>query len=409
MYKFHSLTSHSEDRRNSAAEECRPANNLCCYTVTATSNSFFYLHTPPTLSTGAADSKWTEFTTQKRRELVGLQSIVDDRGRMLGTEYDFSEKDHAELENAIATAARNPETVKKEFDDDHAAAMFGGARKTQSTRAHSPRESEHSRGSRGHSDRGHHRMQGRQRERSDRDEYHRSRYAKVSKHADRRDRGRNSEDQSRDIDRRWLDRDPYERSQRRSHSRSQDRSASPDRSRHRDRHSGYSRSRYERGSREDRGHGRERGEARRRHGSPDEPRGEQPAHGRPSVHRKSGHDSQRSGTMASRDSEVGTGVQQGVSRSGRPHEDGGATGGMLPGAVTAAGTARAHPQAVEPLEESNGGASVPAWEGLVPDGAIVVEFEEATREEPEERHADLDVKFQSLAKSSWRDRLAARS
>eukprot|EP00892_Ulva_mutabilis_P001514 jgi/Ulvmu1/11363/UM075_0023.1 len=79
-----------------------------------------------TASQHREDSQWENFLTQKKRERVGLDSIVDEHGRMLGCTYNYEDTDNTDLDNAIAKAAavRASDSVDRE---DRNARRGGGA------------------------------------------------------------------------------------------------------------------------------------------------------------------------------------------------------------------------------------------------------------------------------------------
>jgi hypothetical protein len=73
-----------------------------------------------------ADRQWTNFVAAKRRELTGLEAIVDAEGNMLGGTYKFGTADTADFDAAMSMAAA-PRGA--EHEDAHAAAIFGAPSK----------------------------------------------------------------------------------------------------------------------------------------------------------------------------------------------------------------------------------------------------------------------------------------
>lgn len=375
---------------------------------------------------------------------------------MLGTEYTYTEQDHADLDNAIAAATQKPDSGKKAAEEDHAAAIFGApmpsAGETREGRAKSPRNRDSGRNSRHRGeDRDRERDRDidrdRHRERSSRHEtdhrhdserrgvYNRDKDSRGYTGATDRDSGR-YRGRDREIERRHRDRGRYERGAKGSRGSPERRAGSPVQSRQRDRDrrdgDGYRSSRHDRSGREEGRHNREgdSGHPQSTHAR----RGEtEHDRDRDRCRVPAGHEKIREDRYRESDRERGRVGERGANRGWEKDKD---------EAQVYLASGRAHNNKSDPMVDLNagerarvagtvsqprnhlavmvgdgavgqngevgGGGGVQEWEGIVPEGAVVVELD-AQREEPEERHADLDNKFGSLAKSSWRDRLAARS
>ena len=363
---------------------------------------------------------------------------------MLGSEYTFTDQDHAELDSAIAAATCKPDAGKAAAEKDHAAAIFGApmptehASNTRDSRARSPRDRDHGRSNRHrweHHDWEHDRERDRQRDRGRRYD---GREGGSSRGGDRDRHARGSErdsvryrDRDRDAERRHGHTGRYDRGTQRACSRSPARRAgSPARSRQWDtdrRDGGGCRSsRHE-------GNGREEGRRRRDDGSARHERTHVTEEGYEggreaqrdrcrgrATHREEQAERYGSEGHQGRDQDRGTEVVGGIQQ--RDGGDGACTrlasdgepidkGDAKPGVASRLRPGWAATEGNRAAGGSGGvtiGGGACAWAGVVPDGAVVVEME-APRQEVEERHTDLDSKFQKLAKSSWRDRLAARS
>lgn len=402
-----------------------------------------------------ADSQWDDFLTRKKRELVGLSSIVDDRGRMLGCTYNYTDVDNADLESAMSRAIATAAASKAAAEDDHAAAIFGGSATKHSASEpgtdapHRP-ESRHQHG-RARSPRHSHGHERRDRDRVDRDRDRHGRSRHSSRHHDaaepdrRRQRaghaqgdhtwnGRYAERQE---SRKQRDGCQEEVRRERSRAGGDSRSRRSEHQLHDDEHvrdrscrhvSSAAGGREHRGEAEDRYRRRSSGvDAGRTRGQDVRAGGRE--HTEHRQHGPTGHGGMRSQERMGHASERGLAQAEGA--CGRTEGDGrDATGqnacdrgvqqqglgvevsiGDAPGCTFGGTTCAGNHGFADRPAGSQGGDSggLPSLKAIVPEGAMVVETEEivgSVREVAE--HDALDASAVLKARGSWREQLKRR-
>lgn len=361
-----------------------------------------------------------------------MSSIVDDRGRMLGCTYDYTDKDNDDLEQAISKATAVQAATEAAAEDDHAAAIFGGSKDDDSARGTgAPLRSRSHRQAR---------SPDRSRERHARDRHHVSERYHDRDHVSRRhdgaepDRYRQHRDHRPDRHGPRGDRDG---NRERRHS---DRALARDERRDR---GAEQLSRGDRGCRDRspaRGSKGDRGAETRRHRGRDEGR--------------SAGEQRREGDSRGRDGEQRGGEADGGARRHAGHRDrrspgsdgaqaAAAPGGRAHGTVRPAGghargmrgvarprgrdsetdapeflktpadgigaSGHRETQAGIARTEEGKGVGIASLGAIVPEGAVVVEESEMVRAAPvvAEHHA-LDAAAVLKARGSWRDKLRQR-